>query len=1138
MANDINKEDPHYKGEYGSIYEVNRQFPTGGVAGDFVVIEGWAHYWNADRGTWCVNAERDSYWDELITNIIEKFKLVRGATYMGVASLDTVPAKAIGAKMYYFATVAGKYKNFDNLVVPQGINVLYSENGSSWVNTTLLEVAQELGEAEDKVMSQKAVSDKLSDLNINLTDLGNQTFQTYSIDGEFVDTNGVCKKDSSRPFCRTDYINIKYADKIVINESSSSQYFCTVAFYDKNKKFIEGIINPLNMEAKYSGVIESSNFPKNAEYAIATSYTTYENRQFKTVLPTTKIIDLFDSTINNTEQSITDIIQSTTPKYINGFIDSNGDLIDSGGSASEPYCRTGYLWIKNTDYIKIVGAYTSPYLTSYAFYDENKQVLELHKGTPDTYAILDDITILKENIPEKACYLAVTSLYTHTDKKVFIKSTISEVVPEILETVKTKTTQAISPDTILTSEDIKDYLTEYGWIMSDGTIYNDKSWINGKIEIPSGTKYLKMSNWDKKPDSVVHLLFLNNEDSIIDKVSLKAPYIESLIPSEATKVHLCIRESYKNKFRFGFFYSKSTLSIDKEFSSLRQEIYPTIGGTVNANLAAVNQSGFIDYSGNPSANGSWVHGIIPFSSTTGTIIFSNLPDQSYAEATVNFFVDKDGNKMAEGSFRGNKILGAGVVEMRIPNGAYGLMLSASAENIGTYDIKIVYDNSIQNNRTLCCPDKYYAIVGKEFNIYYDSVIQALDNGILSPFGIYVDIECPDLQNGAAVIGVRKDRMWQINGNKLTDSYIGDHDMWISAWDNVGKLIDRKKAILTVSPNSQLSTNKRILCIGDSLTANGPIVATCGSHFKDLGGIQPIFIGQRSTSGYKHEGYPGYTFESFTEDASNYAYTIFDVPQGTNVSIGDKYSTNNTNFEIEDIRTEGLDNALRLRCRSASGSDIPPSVGVLTKISGQSTSDESVNYTAVEKESGNPFWDSDTGANNFTKYREKMGMGSSKFDIVVIMLGTNDCIGNIRTNVQSTVDAAVKLIDSILADAGDYHTKIIIQMTPPDASSISSWQVYPDSSGSASGKKMGFWHNLWNLRALLYNEFTKDKWSGKVYIGQAALGIDRYYGYPYTMVESSSRINIKEVFHDNSVHPNLQGYQQLGDGYYLQVKALL
>lgn len=189
MANDINKEDPHYKGEYGSIYEVNRKFPTGGVAGDFVVIDGWAHYWNADRGTWCVNAERDSYWDELITNIIEKFKLVKCATYMGVASLDTVPTKVIGAKMYYFATIAGTYKNFDNLVVPQGINVLYSENGISWINTTLLEVAQELGVSTNKVVSQKTLNDALA-----------KKFDKESIVQEFGDSEDKVVSQFALPF--------------------------------------------------------------------------------------------------------------------------------------------------------------------------------------------------------------------------------------------------------------------------------------------------------------------------------------------------------------------------------------------------------------------------------------------------------------------------------------------------------------------------------------------------------------------------------------------------------------------------------------------------------------------------------------------------------------------------------------------------------------------------------------------------------------------------------------------------------------------------------------------------------------------------------------------------------------------------
>lgn len=162
MANDIDKTSPHYKGEFGCIYEVNQKFPSGGVEGDYVAIDGWAHYWNADRGTWCVNAQRDSYWDELITGIIEKFKLIKGATYMGVAGLDTVPAKVIGAKMYYFATVAGTYKNFGGLVVPQGINVLYSENGSSWVCSTLLEVAQELGVSTRNVVSQKVVNEALA----------------------------------------------------------------------------------------------------------------------------------------------------------------------------------------------------------------------------------------------------------------------------------------------------------------------------------------------------------------------------------------------------------------------------------------------------------------------------------------------------------------------------------------------------------------------------------------------------------------------------------------------------------------------------------------------------------------------------------------------------------------------------------------------------------------------------------------------------------------------------------------------------------------------------------------------------------------------------------------------------------------
>ena len=160
MANDIDKTSPHYKGEFGSIYEVNQKLPNGGVAGDYVEIDGWAHYWNADRGTWCVNAQRDSYWDELITNLTASLKLMRGASYIGMATPSTQPDDSL-VKRFYFAKDAGTYSHFGNISVPQGISILYSSNGKQWILQNLLEISQGLGDSTTKVVSQKTLKDEL-----------------------------------------------------------------------------------------------------------------------------------------------------------------------------------------------------------------------------------------------------------------------------------------------------------------------------------------------------------------------------------------------------------------------------------------------------------------------------------------------------------------------------------------------------------------------------------------------------------------------------------------------------------------------------------------------------------------------------------------------------------------------------------------------------------------------------------------------------------------------------------------------------------------------------------------------------------------------------------------------------------------
>ena len=65
----MDKNSLHFKGTFRNVYEVNRAYPNGGVDGDYVDINGWQHWWNPDRGTWCVNENRDSYWDEVLSTV-------------------------------------------------------------------------------------------------------------------------------------------------------------------------------------------------------------------------------------------------------------------------------------------------------------------------------------------------------------------------------------------------------------------------------------------------------------------------------------------------------------------------------------------------------------------------------------------------------------------------------------------------------------------------------------------------------------------------------------------------------------------------------------------------------------------------------------------------------------------------------------------------------------------------------------------------------------------------------------------------------------------------------------------------------------------------------------------------------------
>ena len=255
MTNDIDKTSPHYKGEFGSIYEVNQKFPSGGVEGDYVAIDGWAHYWNADRGTWCVNAQRDSYWDELITNIIEHFKTIKGATYMGVATADTVPDSS-AAKMFYFALQGGKYANFGNQDVVQGINVLLTIDGKSWSVQSLISVAQELGASTTMLVSQKAITDAINRKS-NTTDVDEalaKKANTADVDTKFTEEKERVDDELDKKFDKESVAQESGdSEELVMSQKSVSLSlidlslkFTVVSLFDYSNVTIGKSINPSN----------------------------------------------------------------------------------------------------------------------------------------------------------------------------------------------------------------------------------------------------------------------------------------------------------------------------------------------------------------------------------------------------------------------------------------------------------------------------------------------------------------------------------------------------------------------------------------------------------------------------------------------------------------------------------------------------------------------------------------------------------------------------------------------------------------------------------------------------------------------------------------------------------------------------
>lgn len=367
----------------------------------------------------------------------------------------------------------------------------------------------------------------------------------------------------------------------------------------------------------------------------------------------------------------------------------------------------------------------------------------------------------------------------------------------------------------------------------------------------------------------------------------------------------------------------------------------------------------------------------------------------------------------------------------------------------TLNFKIVQEKQqIQNYKPFIrISKKVYAVVGKQLNLYYDSLINGIDGGKegLKNYTITIKNNSSSSTNGSSL-----QRMWQYT------PVVGDigTDKMIIEIVKDGVIVNTKYFELITIASTAPSTQKTFLDLGDSNTDFSQVDAdktqTLFEDFTALTSNIPTFQGGRNNgAGLKNEGNGGFSFES--------------------------YATN-------------------------TGS--------------------------------NPLWN--LGAIDISNYRSVLGMGVTKFDLVSICLLTNDAnsftgsgfaIYN-EDKANEILQYAKNVVDAFLAD--NASTKIVINLPPLIA-----------NTKNVGGKNYELLkYNLFKLSELFLANFDDGIYNTNVTMGIAGLSIDRYYGYAKTSTQIADRIIISEDWHNNSFHPNNDGYEQMADGMFPQLLNLL
>lgn len=445
---------------------------------------------------------------------------------------------------------------------------------------------------------------------------------------------------------------------------------------------------------------------------------------------------------------------------------------------------------------------------------------------------------------------------------------------------------------------------------------------------------------------------------------------------------------------------------------------------------------------------------------------------------------------------------------------------------------LVDDKNFGQKIDIDLPNMIYAVRGDTLQLFNQGVLKCVDSENYN-----VVWSCP--------VGSQYHRYYEYA--VPSDATLGRRNIQVTVKDNNNNVLGTKATLMTVvkKPTSP-SANKNILCLGDSLTAGGIWPAEANRRLKASdgtptgNGISNItFVGRLSkTLGgqtAKYEGKSGYGWKDFVE-GRNPKFRFW-IDNSSTVNEGDVYS--NSGFQYTVVEINIIDDQLTILTSTSNVNNIPEASGTLTKVSGGG--DNTLEYSSMESDSDNPLWDGNNNKISFKYYLETVcnyPVGT-QLDAVYTCLSWNQISAN-QTSWSTILGYIKTFADTLHAEYPNAKLKLMGVQYP----SMKLMMPTYGASGTGYANIYGMLNTIYNMNQT-YQAFadsqdlsgdSSDAYSTFVEFVNVSSQFDSYYNNARSTKKVNTRSTLTEYYGSNGVHPNENGYLQIGDVAYRNIVA--